>query len=332
MNILVTGGAGYIGSHTVNQLIQKGHNVTIIDNLSTGHKEALNVKAKFYELDLTSAGHLSNILIQENIELVIHFAAKLVVEESVANPDLYYFNNVVGTLNLLNAMNKAQVKKIVFSSTAAVYGQVESEQPHFKLTESFKTLPINPYGQSKLMCEAIIQDFAQAYQFEFVILRYFNVAGAADDGENGHRILNATHLIKVVAECATNQRKSVKIFGNDYKTVDGTGVRDYIHVEDLAEVHVLASEKLGPSFKNEIFNCGYGSGYSVLQIIHTFEKLSQQTLQKEFVSRRAGDPAEVVASPEKVFRILNWKPQRNNIVKICESALKWEIRQLKIRH
>jgi UDP-glucose 4-epimerase len=320
-NILITGGAGYIGSHTVGQFLKNGYQVVVYDNLSTGFESAIPKGVTFVKGDVLDTKSLAKCMQEFHIEAVIHFAAKLIVPESVAKPALYYHNNVGGMCSLLFACEKSGVKKIVFSSTAAVYGIPESNKPISELTP---TNPINPYGQSKLMAEKVLTDFAAVNDLGFVILRYFNVAGASDDGLNGQRTKDATHLIKVTAEVATGKRPQMSVFGFDYPTPDGTCIRDYIHVEDLSEAHVLAARYLEQGGVSNTFNCGYGRGFSVLQVIETLSKVSNKTIPFERTGRRAGDPPSLVADSSKLKTILGWKPKRNNLELICKSAFEWE--------
>jgi UDP-glucose 4-epimerase len=322
-NILITGGAGYIGSHTVGQFLKNGYQVVVYDNLSTGFKSAVPKDVTFVKGDVLDTESLAKCMQEFHIEAVIHFAAKLIVPESVAKPALYYHNNVGGMCSLLFACEKSEVKKIVFSSTAAVYGIPESNEPISELTP---TNPINPYGQSKLMAEKVLTDFAAVNDLRFVILRYFNVAGASDDGINGQRTKDATHLIKVTAEVATGKRPQMSVFGFDYPTPDGTCIRDYIHVEDLAEAHVLAARYLEQGGVSNTFNCGYGRGFSVLEVIETLSKVSNKSIPFERAGRRAGDPPSLVADSSKLQKILGWKPKRNSLELICKSAFEWEKR------
>jgi UDP-glucose 4-epimerase len=334
--VLVTGGAGYIGSHTVQKLLDAGFSPVVFDNLSTGFREAVPAGVPFVQGDILDFQKLETTLREFKVDLVIHFAAKLVVPESVENPLLYYENNTQGVVSMLKAMRAAQVNKIVFSSTAAVYGNHPvgletsvSDAPglnRVKLSEVLIPQPESPYGWSKFMSERIILDAEPAYRTKAVILRYFNVAGASLSGINGQRTRNATHLIKVAAEVACGKRPLIKVFGTDYPTPDGTGVRDYIHVEDLADAHVLAAQKLlaHPQMPSEVLNCGYGQGYSVLEVLTAMEKVSGKPITRELSARRAGDPALVVAESQKIKQSLGWVPQHDDLELICKTALDWE--------
>ena len=319
MKILVTGGAGYIGSHVVQQLARTGHQVVVLDNLSTGFAWAVQ-GAELVTGDLSDHALLETILREQDFAAVIHFAAKIVVPESVRDPLLYYRNNTINTIGLLEACIKHGVSRLVFSSTAAVYGMLE-EVP---VAEAAPLQPINPYGASKLMSERVIRDLAAASSLQFVILRYFNVAGAARDGTLGQATPAATHLIKVACETALGKRAGMRIFGDDYPTPDGTCIRDYIHVEDLAKAHVMALDYLQNSGASTTLNCGYGHGYSVKQVLDTVVEVSGRPLPVERSARRAGDPPVVVADNREIKRILGWKPDYDNLRTIVESALRWE--------
>lgn len=321
MKVLVTGGAGYIGSHTAQKLMDAGFDVVILDDLSTGFKEAIPSGALFVQGDVTDFGVVSGVLKNHQIEAVVHFAAKLIVPESVEKPLLYYKNNTTGVMTMVEAMKEAGVRKIVFSSTAAVYGDASTDG---LVNEDTPTAPLNPYGHSKLMSEQILKDADHAYGISSVRLRYFNVAGASVDGKNGQRTANATHLIKVSSEAACGKRAQVGVFGTDYPTPDGTGVRDYIHVEDLADLHVLALTYLNNGGASDVFNCGYGEGFSVKQVIETVKKVSGVNFKVIEEPRRAGDAATLVADSRKVRKIFQWSPQRNDLELICRTAFEWE--------
>ncbi|MEJ5172726.1 MAG: UDP-glucose 4-epimerase GalE [Hydrogenothermaceae bacterium] len=333
MRILITGGAGYIGSHTVKQIIESMDvDITIIDNLSTGslkavetlkqiHKEN-NRKGEFdfIEADLKDFGVIEGILKAKKFDAVIHFAASIVVPESVKNPLKYYMNNTVNTTNLIKLSVETGVKKFIFSSTAAVYGEPE-EVP---VKETTSTKPINPYGMSKLMSETVLTDTGKAHpEFKYVILRYFNVAGADIKGRLGQATPNATHLIKVASETAVGKRDKMYIFGTDYPTPDGTCIRDYIHVDDLADAHILALDYLS-SNESDIFNCGYGKGYSVKEVIDTMKKVSGVDFKLEITGRREGDPAVLIADNTKIKQKMGFKPKYNNLELICKTAFEWE--------
>ena len=325
MRVLVTGGAGYIGSHTTQKLIEAGHHVVVYDNLSSGFLESIPKGAEFVLGDVLDTAKLQWTLLSLDIEAVIHFAAKLTVPESLKKPLDYYENNTKGVLSLAKASVSSRINKIVFSSTAAVYGDFVGAH---LVSESTQTRPINPYGLSKLKSEYLLRDCEKPYGLKSVSLRYFNVAGAAVDGSNGQRTKNATHLIKVASEAACGMRPNVGVFGTDYDTKDGTGVRDYIHVEDLADVHVLALQYLNSAGESQIFNCGYGEGYSVREVLKTMQLVSGSEFAIQNLPRREGDASSLVADNSKVKKFLKWQPQRNNLRLICESAWKWEQAQL----
>ena len=319
-NILVTGGAGYIGSHTTDALIKNGFNVIIIDDLSTGFKSLVHPEAKFYESSILDSDKTAEIMEKENISGVIHFAAKIIVPESISQPLNYYTNNTFGVLKTLEACKKANVKKFVFSSTAAVYGNGSDDL----ITEKLPTAPINPYGFSKLMSEQLIKDVDLEFGLKSIILRYFNVAGASESLRYGQLSKNASHLIKIGCEAACGKRPGMSITGADYNTPDGTGVRDYIHVEDLADAHVLAMRYLLTGGESETFNCGYGHGSSVRAVIDTIKKVSGVDFNVTEAPRRAGDAASLVSDNSKIKRILEWTPKRDNLELICKSAYEWE--------
>ena len=326
--ILVTGGAGYIGSHTVLALLASGRDVVIFDSLECGHAEIVqtlqqidNLPGKilgFVKGDLTKIEDISSVFDQYQIDSVIHFAAYIRVEESVQNPQKYYKNNVGGTLNLLDAMLKANVKHIVFSSTAAVYGEPES---NVAIEESPRLLPVNPYGQSKLMVEKILRDFDRSYDFKSAILRYFNVAGADHLSRIGEWHEPETHLIPNVLNAADG--KVFKMFGNDFPTIDGTCVRDYVNVEDLADAHVLALKYLERENKSDCFNIGTNSGNTVKEIFQTCEKVLDRKIDLQICGRRDGDPAFLVANNQKARTILGWSPKRS-LEDSIRSAYQWQ--------
>ena len=336
MNILITGGAGYIGSHVAKQLLETTtHNITILDNLSTGRTETLDTLRglrdfSFIKLDLKEFDKISNVLKEYNIDTIIHFAASIVVPESVENPLKYYMNNTVNTTNLIQKAVEADIQRFVFSSTAAVYGE-PTVVPKEGLDETFLTNPINPYGMSKLMSERVIQDASLAHpNFKHVIFRYFNVAGADiyyQDTQLSPRIgqsfPNATHLIKIASECAVGKREKMAIFGNDFPTPDGTGVRDYIHVDDLASAHINAINHL-KSHNSDIFNVGYGKGYSVKEVINEVKKVTGVDFKVDNAPRRAGDPALLISNNSKIKSTMNWIPKYDDLALICQSAYLWE--------
>lgn len=321
MKVLVTGGAGYIGSHVVKQLGERGgYDITVLDNLSTGFESSV-LYGKLVKADLSDFAFVEKFLDDEKFDAIIHFAASIVVPESVENPLKYYMNNTVNTTNLIRCAVKSGVKSFVFSSTAAVYGEPKSGV----VTEESPLSPINPYGYSKLMSEQVLKDTSTAHSgFNFVILRYFNVAGASMDGRIGQRFPNATHLIKVASETACGKRAKMYVFGEDYPTNDGSCVRDYIHVEDLASAHLSALDYLGNGGKSDIFNCGYGKGASVKEVISTVKKVTGVDFEVQKAPRRAGDPALLVSDNSKILKTLSWKPKYDNLELICKSAYEWE--------
>jgi UDP-glucose 4-epimerase len=325
MKVLVTGGAGYIGSHTVKKILDAGHDVVVYDNLSTGFREALPNGVDFIFGDVRDKLMLSRIMKDKGIQSVVHFAAKLLVPESIEKPIDYYENNTLGVVAVVQACIENKIDKIVFSSTAAVYGDANAVGSG--VSEISATAPLNPYGQSKLMSEKIILDSEAAYGIRAACLRYFNVAGAAIDGRNGQRTKNATHLIKVASEAACGKRAVLGIFGSDYQTPDGTCVRDYIHVEDLADLHVLALGYLEGGGKSEVFNCGYGHGFSVREVIRAVKKVSGVDFLVEEKGRRAGDAASLIADSSKVKKTFAWIPAHDNLELICRTAFQWECQE-----
>ena len=327
--VLVTGGAGYIGSHVAKKLIAQGFEVVVYDNLTTGFREAIPAGALFVQGDVRNYRLLSETMQTHKIEAVVHFAAKLLVGESVIDPYSYYDNNIGGSLTLATAMRDNGIKKIVFSSTAAVYGDANASTGGF-VNEDAITEPINPYGQTKLMAEQIFKDGHVAHDLNYMILRYFNVAGAALDGTNGQRTKMPTHLIKIASQVALCERPSMQIFGTDYPTADGTCIRDYIHVEDLADLHVLALQHMNNGGGQEIINAGYGKGFSVFDVVNTIKRLSAHDFEVVLTGRRPGDAAVLVADSSKAKKILDWNPKRDDISVICRSALEWEMRMLKL--
>ena len=322
MGILVTGGAGYIGSHTAYSLLDDGYDVVVMDNLSTGVRDNVPAAVTFIEGDVGDGAMVRTILRDHNIDAVIHFAGSIIVPESVSNPLKYYRNNTAATRTLLEACIDQGVKRFIFSSTAAVYG-TPAESP---VTETSPTVPINPYGSSKLMVEQILKDTAAATDLCFVALRYFNVAGADPQGRTGQSTPEATHLIKVAAQAALGVREGMDLYGSDYDTPDGTCVRDYIHVTDLANVHVLALHYLTDGGDSRIMNCGYGRGYSVREVIDVVRKVSGVSFPVREIGRRAGDPASLVSDPSLVRKTLPWTPKFNDLEVIVRSALAWEER------
>ena len=335
MNIIVVGGAGYIGSHVVKEILENtDYNVSIIDNLSTGsilaiktlenmHK-SLNKKTsfEFIKADLKDVDAISDILKTKNFDAVLHFAASIIVPESVKDPLKYYTNNTINTINLVKLCVDNKINKFIFSSTAAVYG---NPQNSYTIKEDTPTNPINPYGKSKLISEMVLEDTSKAYKdFKYISLRYFNVAGADVKLRIGQMTPNSTLLIKVAAEVALGKRDKLFVFGTDYPTKDGTGIRDYIHVDDLADAHLKALDFLIKNNVSDIFNCGYGHGYSVLDVINTMKEVSGVDFKVEFTKRRHGDPAVLVADNTKIIQNTNWRPQYDDLKLICKTALEWE--------
>lgn len=317
--VLVTGGAGYIGSHVVRQLGEAGYDVVVYDNLSSGHAWAVT-HGELVVGDLADTEALNALFAQHQFDAVLHFAAHIVVPESVADPLKYYSNNTRNTLNLLGVMNRHGVSRMVFSSTAAVYGMPEQTV----LTEDLPLAPINPYGASKMMSERMIMDLANASDLNYVILRYFNVAGADPQTRLGQATPEATHLIKVACECATGARKGMQIFGTDYDTRDGTCVRDYIHVEDLASAHVRALEYMNRGGDSQVLNCGYGRGFTVREVIDVVQRLSGVAFPVSETERRAGDPEALMADNSRIRRTLDWEPAYDDLDTIVQTALDWE--------
>lgn len=320
MRVLVTGGAGYIGSHVVWTLLERGHEAIVLDNLSTGKKENLPENVTFYEGDIGDPTFLINVFKREKIDAVMHFAGLIVVPESIDNPIDYYRANCSYTLELIRQCIDANVKKFIFSSTAAVYGMPE----RIPVTEDMVTQPINPYGWSKLMVEQYLHDTAFAHDFNYIALRYFNVAGADPQGRTGQSTPNATHLIKIACETALAKRDKMYVYGDDYKTPDGTCVRDYIHVSDLAEAHAQALDYLEKSDESHVFNCGYGHGFSVKEVLSSVEKVHGATLNVEQGERRAGDSDALVANSDALRTALGWVPKYDNLDFIVKTALEWE--------
>lgn len=319
MRLLVLGGAGYIGSHTAVELLDRGHEVVIADNLITGYKQAVPKEAVFYQGDIRDYEFLNNLFKTEKIDAVIHFAAFSLVGESVTNPLKYYENNLYGTKVLLQAMIDNNVDKIVFSSTAATYGEPEN----IPILESDRTCPTNPYGETKLAMEKMMKWSANAYQLRYVSLRYFNACGAHKSGKLGEAHNPESHLIPLVFQVPNGKRESVSIYGTDYDTPDGTCIRDYIHVTDLAEAHILAVEYLMKGGESNVFNLGNGVGYSVREVIETARKVTGHPIPAVEIPRRAGDPARLVASGEKAKTVLGWEPKITSLEDIIRSAWVW---------
>lgn len=320
MKILVLGGAGYIGSHTVYELIDAGNEVVIIDNLETGHMKAVHPQAKFYKGDLRDRAFVDSVLdTEKNIDAVIHFAANSLVGESMVNPLKYYDNNLCGTKVMLESLVAHGIDKVVFSSTAATYGEPQS----IPIVETDPTRPTNCYGETKLSMERMFYWTGVAHNLRFVSLRYFNACGAHISGQIGEDHNPETHLIPLILQAASGKRDHISIFGTDYDTVDGTCVRDYIHVTDLAQAHILAVRYLMDGNKSDIFNLGNGVGFTVRQVIDEARKVTGADIKVVEEGRRAGDPATLIASSDKAKSVLGWKPQYADLSKIIETAWKW---------
>ena len=321
MKVLVTGGAGYIGSHMVLSLLDQNHEPVVIDYLSNGSKFLLPRNVDFYEVDVRDEIRVEEILNKYNFDTVVHFAADIVVPESIKTPDKYIENNTFGTFSLLKNCINVGVRKFIFSSTAAVYGSREEVK---LLSEEDSKEPDNPYGVSKLLSEIILKEFSKAYDLDYVCLRYFNVAGADSLLRSGQIGNNSTHLIKIASEVAVGKRSKIFIYGNDYPTEDGTGVRDYIHVSDLVDAHVSSLKYLSDHEGGITLNCGYGKGYSVIDVLKVFEEIKGKPLKYEFADRREGDSASLIANNNLIKEKLNWVPKHNDLTKIIEDALNWE--------
>lgn len=323
MTVLVTGGAGYIGSHMVWKLLDAGEDVVVVDRLSTGFRWAVPAAARFYLGDIADEALLQTIFAENDVDAIIHFAGSAVVPMSIEDPLAYYENNTGKTRILMSAAVKAGIRHFVFSSTAAVYGQQPADKP---VSEDAPLRPESPYGQSKLMSELMLRDAAAAYDFGYVALRYFNVAGADPEGRTGQSSEGATHLVKVACEAALGRRRQVDIYGTDYPTHDGTGVRDYIHVSDLAEAHLLALRHLRSGGRSLVANCGYGTGYSVLDVLNMVMRVHGRAFRIHIAPRRPGDTASVLADTTLAHRELGWSPKYNSLETIVRSSLEWELR------
>tara|TARA_Y100001970_G_scaffold211945_1_gene258732 strand:+ start:2877 stop:3848 length:972 start_codon:yes stop_codon:yes gene_type:complete len=318
MNILLTGGAGYIGSHVAISLLDAGYKVTIIDDLSTGHQELIPKEANFIEANINNKKILKSTLIKNKFDVLMHFAGYIEVEESVKNPKKYFINNTDNAKVLFDICTKHNLQNIIFSSTAAAYGNPEQKD---LIKENSILKPLNPYGKSKVETEKYLQNNSN---FNYIILRYFNVAGADPLMRCGLISKNPTHLIKITSEAATRKRDKVVIFGDDYPTPDGTAIRDYIHVSDLADLHVRAAQYLTTKKESNIFNCGYGKGFSVKEVIETANEINEFPIKFEFGKRRDGDVARLVSDPSKIKKLLNWKPKYNNLKFILKTSIEWE--------
>lgn len=317
MNVLVTGGAGYIGSATVESLRQRGDNVVVLDNLSVGHPESLDPSVKIYQADLADLDVIGKIIDDHKIEAVVHFAAHASVPESVAKPEKYFQNNVLNTFNVLNLMVKKDVKYFILSSTAATFG----EPQYNPIDEAHPQVPANPYGESKLMVEKILAAYDTAYGLKSVCLRYFNAAGGYP--ERGEDHTPETHLIPIALQVALGQREKIMMFGSDFPTPDGTCVRDYIHIEDLSQAHLLALDHLAKGGASERVNLGNGKGYSVKEVVEMTREVTGHPVPAELTGRRAGDPSTLVASSERARRVLGWEPKFGDLRSIVESAWEW---------
>ena len=320
MAVLVTGGAGYIGSHMVLELIDAGETVVVLDDLSTGFRRSVPPEAHFVQGDMGDGGLVARTIEEYGVDAIAHFAARIVVADSVSDPLGYYLNNTVKSRALLEAAVKGGVRHVIFSSTAAVYGEPKVNP----VPEDLALDPINPYGRSKMMTEWMLQDSVRAYGLTYVALRYFNVAGADPKGRSGQSTPQATHLIKVACQAALGQRSHLDVFGTDYPTKDGSCVRDYIQVSDLARAHVLALEHLRKGGDSLTLNCGYGQGYSVLQVIDVVKRVSGNDFEVRLSPRRPGDPAALIAGADRIRELLGWQPRYQNLEIIVEQALAWE--------
>ena len=322
MKLLVTGGAGYIGSHTVYLLIEQGHDVVVVDNLSTGYRQDVHPQAKYYHGDISNYQFMTHVFKTEQVDGVIHFAASSLVGESMTNPFKYYNNNVSATNVLLKAMVDCNVLNLVFSSTAATYG----EPKNVPILESDPTNPTNVYGETKLAMEKMIAWYKQAHQLNYVCLRYFNVGGAHESGLIGEKHDPETHLIPIILQVASGRREAISVFGDDYETHDGTCIRDYIHVMDLAQAHRLAMQHLLEGGESDVFNLGNGEGFTVLEMIEAAREVTNHPIPMIVAPRRAGDPAKLIASSEKAQRVLGWTPQYADVKDIISAA--WSVEKV----
>jgi UDP-glucose 4-epimerase len=327
MAVLVTGGAGYIGSHMALELIGAGETVIVLDDLSTGLQQLVPPEAKFYLGDVGDRALLTHIFNSYEIDTVFHFAGAIIVSDSVINPLEYYANNTVNSCTLLSAVVAHRIPHFIFSSTAAVYGVPDRA----RISEDTPLHPISPYGTSKLMTERMLADTAAAHRLRYCALRYFNVAGADPEGRSGLSSLRSTHLIKIACETAAGKRPYMQIFGTDYPTPDGTCIRDYVHVSDLAHAHWLALKHLRGGGESQVLNCGYGRGFSVREVIDMVKRVSGTDFDVRIAERRQGDPAELIASPEKIRAVLPWQPEFDNLEVIVRHALNWEYKLTGLR-
>ena len=320
MKILVIGGAGYIGSHVLKLLNTTDYKIEVLDNLSAGFEE--NVQGfKLHLCDLSNVEKVYEILKHNKFDSIMHFAGSINVSESYINPKKYYDNNVINTINLLNCMVDLKIKNFIFSSSAAVYGENIQNTP---IREDFPISPVNPYGNTKAIVERALEDYDKSYNLKYVSLRYFNACGAHLDGTIGERHEPETHIIPIILQVASGRRDKIEIYGKDYKTKDGTCIRDYIHVMDLAEAHLKSLERLMLTGKSEIFNVGNSQGYSISEIIKTIEEITKKNIKLEFKPRRSGDPATLIANNEKIKSNLNWKPNYSDLKTIIKTAWQWE--------
>ena len=319
MKILLTGGAGYIGSHVVLSLLDQKHQVTIIDNFSNGHQALIPKNVKYFNCNINDTNQITKILKSNNYDLLMHFAAFIKVEESIKDPEKYFKNNTINAISLFETCVKNNLNNIVFSSTAAVYGNNKNSN---KVTEKDLLKPLNPYGESKMEAEKYL--LTNKDKLNSVILRYFNVAGADEQLRSGLISEDATHLIKIISEIVVGKRKKILIYGDDYRTHDGTAIRDYIHVSDLADIHIKVAEYLIEKKISNIFNCGYGKGHSVLEVIKEANKITNNKIKYEFSERRPGDAEKLVSNVDKLCQTINWEPKFNDLNLIIKTAINWE--------
>ena len=319
MKILLTGGAGYIGSHVLLSIIENKHEVIVIDDLSTGNKNLIPENIKLINTNINNSEKISNVLLEENFDLLLHFAGFIQVEESVRNPDKYFKNNTDNAIELFETCYKHNLQNIIFSSTAAAYGNPSNNEP-IKEDENLK--PLNPYGESKVKTEEYLLNNND--KFNSIILRYFNVAGADPELRSGLIANQPTHLIKILSEVVVGKREKIYVYGNDYNTEDGTAIRDYIHVSDLASIHLEAAKYLLENKISNIFNCGYGKGYSVLEVINIAKKIYGEKIKFEYDKRRPGDAEKLISNVDKLHQHINWKPKFDNLDLIIQTAVEWE--------
>ena len=319
-NILVTGGAGYIGSHVVHLLLDNGYNVTIIDSLITGNKQLVPKKANFFNCDISDQKEVTKIINQKKFDLVMHFAGLIRVDESVKQPDKYYEFNYEKAKTFLNTCFENNLKKVIFSSTASIYGNPKED----KVSENNIVNPLNPYAKSKLRLENFLIEKSKKEDIKYIILRYFNVAGADEKMRTGLISKYSTHLIKIASEVAIGKREKIIINGDDYDTIDGTAVRDYIHVSDLSDIHLISGKDLIKNSQSNIFNCGYGVGFSVKQVIENYNKILKNKIRSEIGTRRPGDSKSIVANSDKFYQKFLWKPKYNDLKYILNTAYNWE--------